>query len=67
MRTLVVNKLRRQFKRNSVQLSAEMINILDDHFSREIEKMAIRCNEGNVRRLTPELFWVALGRLNQDG
>jgi len=67
MRTLVVNKLKRYFKQNGVQLSAEMINIIDDHISREIEKMAIRCNEGNVRRLTPELFWVALGRLNQDG
>ena len=28
-----------------------------------IDKMARRCKEGNVKRLTPELFWVALGHL----
>jgi len=26
--------------------------------------MARRCKDGNLKRLTPELFWVALGRLN---
>ena len=25
-------------------------------------KMAKKCNDGNVKRLTPELFWVAKGK-----
>ena len=63
MRTLTITKVKRHFHRYGVQLSAEMIKILDDHFAREIDKMAKRCKEGNIKRLTPDIFWVALGHL----
>ncbi len=62
MATVYIKKLRETFKQFGVQLPATTINMIDDHFDREIYKMAIRCKHGNVKRLTPELFWVALGK-----
>ena len=62
MSTIYVKKLRETFKKFGVQLPATTINMIDDHFDREIYRMATRCKHGNVKRLTPELFWVALGK-----
>ena len=64
MATIYVKKLRETFKQFGVQLPATTINMIDDHFDREIYRMAARCKHGNVKRSTPELFWVALGKLN---
>ena len=60
MRTLYVKKTKDIFHGENGQLSAEMMNMLDEHISRSLTKMAKRCKEGNVKRLTPDLFWVAL-------
>jgi len=62
MRTLYVKKLKETFHNLGVQLPTDTVNLIDDHIDREIYKMAIRCKHGNVKRLTPELFWVALGK-----
>mgnify|MGYP000125513199 FL=1 len=64
MHTVNTKKLREKFKNAGVQLSATSINVINDHIDREISKMAQRCKDGNVKRLTPELFWIALGRYN---
>ena len=48
-----------------VQLSAESLNMIRDDFSRHIKKMVIRCRDGNVRRLTPETYHIALGNLGE--
>jgi len=61
MPTIYIKKLREMFRRFNVQLPVTTMNMIDDHFEREIYKMAKRCKEGNVKRLTPDLFWVALG------
>ena len=66
MATIYVKKLRETFKQFGIQLPATTINMIDDHFERQIYKMAIRCKDGNVKRLTPELFWVALGNNQPD-
>jgi len=60
MRTIYVKKTKDIFHQHNVQLSAEMMNMLDEHIARSLTNMAKRCKEGNVKRLTPDLFWVAL-------
>lgn len=55
-------KLKKIFHDENVQINVEAINILDDHVRREVVQWARRCNYGNVKRLTPELIWVALGK-----
>jgi hypothetical protein len=34
-------------------------------FNRYLEKMAERCKEGNVKRLTPETYHIALGNYDK--
>ena len=50
------------FKSKGVQLPTESLQMIDEHLNKEIHKMAERCKQGNVKRLTPNLLWVALGR-----
>ena len=63
MNALIKKNLKNKFKEQGVQLSADMIDVLDEHINREINKMATRCKHGNVKRLTPDLLWIALGRM----
>lgn len=64
-RILTILKIRKIFKQHQVQLTTDAINLMDEHISRQIESMAKNCKNSNVKRLTADLFWVALGRLNQ--
>tara|TARA_R100000742_G_C4262122_1_gene79934 strand:+ start:886 stop:1071 length:186 start_codon:yes stop_codon:yes gene_type:complete len=49
------------FKKEGVQLGAGSIEMLLDELKRNARFMAIRCKQGNIKRLTPDLFWIALG------
>ena len=50
------------FKTCNVQLPKETLELDNDHLKHIVSNMAIRCQDGNVKRCTPDLFWVALGR-----
>lgn len=50
------------FKNNNVQLGAGSLEIIEDELNRYVRILAVNCNNGNVKRLTPDLMWVALGR-----
>jgi hypothetical protein len=62
-----VTKTKKVFSRAGVQITTDALAMIDEHVNRLVNDYARRCKEGNVRRLTPELFWVALGRLNNGG
>jgi len=49
------------FKSEKVQLNPDAINLIEAHLKKEVTKMAIRCKQGNFKRLTPDCFWVAIG------
>ena len=49
------------FKKEGVQLGAGSIERILDELKRDARLMAVRCKQGNVKRLTPDLFWIALG------
>lgn len=53
------------FKNEGVQLGAGAIEVIEDELKRKVRTMASRCTLGNVKRLTPELIWIALGKPNQ--
>lgn len=57
-------KLKKVFNQKGLQITPAAIEMIDDDIQRQLNTMANRCLEGNVKRLTPELMWVALGRLN---
>ena len=58
-------KVKKIFNDEGVQLPEETFMLLDDEVRRIITRWAKRTVDGNVKRLTPDLFWVALGRYNQ--
>ena len=58
-------KVKKIFNDTGVQLPEETFMLIDDEVKRIITRWAKRTVDGNVKRLTPDLFWVALGRYNQ--
>ena len=58
--------VRQVFKSHGIQLGSGAMETLDDDISRRVTAMAKRCRAGNIKRLTPDLFWVALGNYNLD-
>jgi len=60
--TIRTTEVQKAFNVNGVQLNPDAKRMINNHIEREIKKMVVRCINGNVKRLTPELMWVALGR-----
>jgi len=58
-------KVKKVFNDTGVQLPEETFTVLNDEVKRIITRWAKRTVDGNVKRLTPDLVWVALGRYNQ--
>ena len=56
-------EIKQPFKTFKIQLSDCTYEMIEDHLKREVKRMALRCKSGNLKRLTPELFYVALGNL----
>ena len=58
--------IKQAFKHEGVQLGVGAIDNIEYELKLQVSRMAKRCKEGNLKRLTPELFWVAMGRMNND-
>ena len=54
-------KIKQVFKQEGVQLGKGTIELVNYEMISLARKMAKKCNDGNVKSLTPELFWVAIG------
>ena len=59
-----VTKVKKIFHQHGVQLSAKALNMIQDDINRQLIKMAKNCKDGNVKRLTEEIFFIALGNLS---
>ena len=57
-------KLKREFNKAGLQITGEAVDLLNDHIHRQVKTMVSRVKEGNVKRLTSTLLWVALGNWN---
>ena len=55
--------IKQVFKQNGVQLSKESMEDVVRHLRITVSKMGLRCKEGNVKRLTPDIFWIAVGKV----
>jgi|TARA_R110002012_G_scaffold282444_1_gene472178 hypothetical protein len=60
---LRANQVRAKFNKANIQVSDDTMKLINDVVEREVQKMVVRCSEGNVKRLTPGLFYIALGNL----
>ena len=53
--------IKKIFSRKGIQLSAGVLDMIEKEMVYLCTRMAKRCTDGNLKRLTPELFWVAMG------
>tara|TARA_R100000742_G_C4237054_1_gene57451 strand:- start:271 stop:468 length:198 start_codon:yes stop_codon:yes gene_type:complete len=56
--------IKKIFSNEGIQLGKGSMDMIEKEMIFFAERMASRCNEGNLKRLTPDLFWVAMGRAN---
>ena len=64
MQRPTITNIRKIFSDAGVQLGTQTVNMIEKEMVFLAQRMAQRCVEGNLKRLTPELFWVAMGRPN---
>jgi len=57
-------KVKKMFNTAGLQITTQALNMIEEEVTKDILGMVERTKSGNVKRLTPDLFWVALGRYN---
>ena len=57
-------QIKQTFRECGIQVSADSLKMIQRELKVYVDKMAVRCVKGNIKRLSPQLFWVALGRLS---
>jgi len=62
---LIQKNLKSIFKDYGIQMSKDVIDLLNTDIHRQIVKMAIRCEKGNVKRITQETYYIALGNMSE--
>jgi len=62
----MINKteIKKVFAKKNLQINKEAMSMVEEHLLRQVDTMANRLIESNVKRLTTALFWVALGNYN---
>ena len=58
-----VSKVKKIFLDNGLQISSSAINMIREDFNRNIRRMAERCKDGNIKRLTDSTYYFAKGPL----
>tara|TARA_Y100001951_G_C11211207_1_gene223092 strand:+ start:194 stop:406 length:213 start_codon:yes stop_codon:yes gene_type:complete len=54
-------KVKKMFNDAGIQCSVKTLNVIEDYLRRKVDRMVANCVDGKIKRLTPELFWVAMG------
>tara|TARA_R110000803_G_scaffold46664_2_gene97871 strand:+ start:1620 stop:1826 length:207 start_codon:yes stop_codon:yes gene_type:complete len=60
------SNIKKVFKKHNVQLGSCTMDMIEQEMMFLCQKMAKRCVVDNVKRLTPELFWIAMGNYNES-
>jgi len=59
-------KTKKIFHDNGVQININALNMMEMEVRKMLDKWALNCKNGNVKRLTPELMYIAFGRQVYD-
>ena len=51
------------FKEHKVQLGPEALDMILEDQKRKVRIMAKRCKDGNVKRLTADVYFIAIGKI----
>ena len=55
-------KLKKAFNDGGLQISPDALEMLEDELRRTVAHWVYNAKTGNIKRLTLDLIWVALGR-----
>tara|TARA_R110000744_G_scaffold101004_2_gene194833 strand:+ start:7507 stop:7695 length:189 start_codon:yes stop_codon:yes gene_type:complete len=55
-------QIKEVFKNHKVQLGTGALAVVENEINRYVTMMAVNCNNGNLKRLTPDTLWVALNK-----
>tara|TARA_Y100000310_G_scaffold330252_1_gene401591 strand:+ start:597 stop:869 length:273 start_codon:yes stop_codon:yes gene_type:complete len=58
-------KLKKAFNRAGLQITTEALALLEREINLIVNKWVNNTKKGNVKRLTDDLIWIALGNWNQ--
>ena len=56
------SKVKKIFNEKGIQVPTLTMNMIREDFNRHIRRMAERCKDGNVKRLTDKTYFIALGK-----
>ena len=59
-------EIKKIFKINHIQIGKEAMPMIERELVDHVRLMCVRLRHGNVKRLTPDLFWVAIGGDHKD-
>ena len=59
-----MSKMKKAFHNEGIQVPTETMNMLREEVNKTILKWVRNTKNGNVKRLTPNLIWVALHRFD---
>ena len=59
-----VGKLKKAFHDAGLQLPTESVNILNDEMNRIVQTWIENTKRGDIKRLKPNLIWIALNRFD---
>lgn len=62
MNILKTTKVKERFHKKGIQITTGALMLLQSEVNRTVERWVNNTKEGNVKRLTEDLVWVALGR-----
>ena len=54
--------IHKTFRTQDVQLNKKALNVIEKHLKDKIMDMAVNCRKGNVKRLTPDLLFIAFNK-----
>tara|TARA_Y100000310_G_C20087611_1_gene536746 strand:- start:25 stop:237 length:213 start_codon:yes stop_codon:yes gene_type:complete len=52
-------KVKKMFNDAGIQCPIATLNIIDTEVHRRVQSMIYKCKEGNIKRLTPDLYYLA--------
>ncbi len=59
-----MSKMKKAFHNEGIQVTTDTMNMLREEVNKTILKWVSNTKNGNVKRLTPSLIWVALHRFD---
>lgn len=54
--------IHKTFRTQNVQLNQKALSVIEKHLKDKIMDMAVNCRKGNVKRLTPDLLFIAFNK-----